>query len=97
MTPSLVIGIPLFSYHSPDRTTSKVKVFSVTDRSVENDFPCLNPVRLRLQWRSAADIVPHDHRLLLLQPIQLARRLKARSIDEIAVCRLAAPEFCSSR
>src|SRR5438876_9621891 len=56
----------------------------VSNRRIEDNFTRANPIRLCLQLCSIED----DFRLLLLEPLHIARRFFAWSIDGIALINL---------
>src|SRR5436305_167362 len=56
----------------------------VTNRRIEDKFTGANPIRLSLQLGSIED----DFRLLLLEPLHIARRFFARRINGIALITL---------
>src|SRR6266513_1281993 len=56
----------------------------VSNRRIEDKFTRANPIRLCLQLSSIED----DFRLLLLEPLHIARRFFARSTDGIALINL---------
>src|SRR5215469_12674756 len=55
------------------------------DRRIKDYFPSLDPLHFAIQLRRVPVLIPDDDRLLLLQPIQIARRLAIGCVDRVAL------------
>jgi hypothetical protein len=57
----------------------------VASGGIEDDLSGSDPVFFSLQWGLVVSVVPNDNWLLLLQPLQVARRFVTRRIDLVAL------------